>query len=94
MPVYEFIDSDGEVHEKYYPMSEAPDLGELVNIDGVMCKRIISCGQACKDFKPYVAYSKPKGLPGCPVDPKTGHSVITSRAEERRIAKLRGEQWG
>ncbi len=42
MPTYEFLNPDGEVVEAYFHMSEAPRVGETVDIDGTPCERIFS----------------------------------------------------
>ena len=42
MPTYEFMTKDGRVVESYYHMSEAPRVGEKVEIDGARVERIMS----------------------------------------------------
>lgn len=94
MPVYEFIDeSTDERVELFMPMSEAPSFGTVIEHEGRQLRRIHSDQQVREEFEPYVAYSKPPGLPGCPIDKKSGRSVITSRKQEREVAKRRGEVW-
>ena len=95
MPLYEFVSEDGDYIERLYPMSKVPSLGTKITVDGTVYRRCISVGrtQVRKEFKPYVCVSKPKGLPGCKTDPKTGRSIIETRKQEIEIGKRRGEEW-
>ena len=91
---YEFKAKDGEVIDRQYPMSEAPELGTKIKVEGKVFVRMISTDiEVVEEFIPYVARSKPKGLPGCRVDKKSGHSVIENKKQEREIARVRGEVW-
>ena len=90
--IYEFQSDDGEVIERMFSMANAPDLGKKIVVKGKTYKRVLSGAiELIREFKPYVCYSKPKGLPGCRTDTKTGRSVIESKSQEREIARARGE---
>jgi len=94
--LYEFIDTDsGKLVELEFRMMDAPSIGDTIRRDGRNLRRLVPSlsPEIRREFKPYVAISKPKGMPGCPVDKKTGRSVITSREMERNVARQRGEEW-
>jgi hypothetical protein len=92
--MYEFASRDGEVVTQFHPISDPPPLGKRIVIGGKVFRRVVSASQqVVKPFKPYVAYSKPGGLPGCRVDPRSGRSIIETASQERAVAKSRGEEW-
>ena len=84
--LYEFITNSGDVLEADFPMSNAPDVGQVVEIDGVKATRILSVPAEvrCDNWKPYASDRLPKGLPGCRHD-KSGRPIIETRGQEREV---------
>ena len=90
MPMYEFQTPDGDVVEKFIPMKDAPDFGEVVDVDGVPCKRIASPSAVSRPtWTPYVSSRLPKNLPGFECT-KSGKPIISSQAVERNAASKLG----
>lgn len=42
MPIYEFISEDGQWHEEFFPMGEAPSIGEAIERCDVRFVRVVS----------------------------------------------------
>ena len=93
MPVVEYkSEDDGKIIEQFFhSMKSAPGAIWKGSRRFVRCI-VPSRTQSISSFRPYVAYSKPRGLPGCKQRPD-GRSVIETRAQEREVAKARGEEW-
>jgi len=93
MATYVFQAEDGEVFEKEASMKSKWATRTQVTRKGKVFTRVISGGIiAGEAFKEYESMTVPKGMPGCPVNPKTGRTIITSRAEEKRIAEFQTGQ--
>lgn len=93
LPIVEYkAEDNGQVIERFFhSMKKAP----RAVWDGPrrFARCVISTSMQIRTgFKPYVAYSKPRNLPGTKTLPN-GRSVIETRAQEREIAKVRGEVW-
>ncbi|MCC7407413.1 MAG: hypothetical protein IT442_05040 [Phycisphaeraceae bacterium] len=88
---YEFRATDGAVVEKDFPMSQAPDLGQVVEIDGLPCVRIVSVPAQVRGdpWKPYVSHRLPRGIKGVRADAH-GRPIIETRAQERNVAAALG----
>lgn len=89
--IYEFMDDNGRIIEHQMPMSEAPDLGQVVEVDDpdggkIMATRILSNPGAVRgdNWKPYISMRLPRNLQGVPCTP-SGKPIVTSRAQEREI---------
>ena len=93
--LYQFQSDDGEVIERDYRMSNAPELGQKVTVNGKAYHRILSLpasvGLAEYDENDYPRVSRalPKFTKGCPLNEK-GQPVILNKAHERRILKQEG----
>ena len=92
MPNYLFVNqSDGSKVEAYYPVDDAPRIGDLVEIQEEVCRRIATfnldvAGIARKTHKyPYLCKSLPRNLRGCECN-NMGQPVIKSQAHERNVA--------
>ena len=92
MPNYLFVNqSDGTKVEAYFPVEDAPRIGDLVEIKDEVCRRIASfkidvAGIARKTHQyPYVSKSLPRNLRGCETNQK-GQPIIKSQAHERNVA--------
>tara|TARA_R100000808_G_scaffold22508_1_gene48984 strand:+ start:8740 stop:9042 length:303 start_codon:yes stop_codon:yes gene_type:complete len=92
MPNYLFVNqSDGTKVEAYFPVEDAPRIGDLVEIKDEVCRRIASfnldvAGIARKTHQyPYVSKSLPRNLRGCETNQK-GQPIIKSQAHERDVA--------
>ena len=93
MPLYPFINADGDCSEFVFSMKDAPSIGATFTIDGTEWIRVAS------DFTvdpgtnryqyPYVSNALPRNLEGCPKT-KKGKPVIMSRRHERNIAARHG----
>ena len=76
MPMYEFIDGDGNIREAFFKVSETPDIGQTVNIDGITCRRVIS--SPCGGYVPAGDHARfSRGL-GC---------WVKNRAHEKDLQK-------
>lgn len=82
---------DGRVLEKSYPAAQAPDLGQVVEIDGVRATRILSAPAAVRadNWKPYVSTRLPRNLEGVRCTP-SGKPIVETRAQERNICSRFG----
>ena len=90
MPLYEFINPDGAIVEKFYVSTACPDIGQWVIIDGVKCQRIISTSiQAEPPFRPYITRQVQKNYPGYECDDQ-GRVRVRSRQEEQKLAQEAG----
>lgn len=88
---YEFQREDGAIVEADFPMSQAPDLGQVVLLGGIPCTRICSVPAAVRgdNWKPYASHRLPRNLKGCKCD-ATGKPIVESRTQEREIAAKLG----
>jgi len=60
MPLYDFVDADGEPLELYLPMAEAPELGSTTEIDGREVTRVVTPPRtAVRPDRHFVAWSQP-----------------------------------
>lgn len=96
--MYQFRSDDGDIIERNYPMAEAPDLGFAVVEKGKTYKRILSVDiQIEKEFKPYESIACTRGVEkfdsSIKVNKKTGRPIISSRAQEKAVAKQLGLEW-
>ena len=90
MAVYQFRAADGEIVERVYPMSKAPDLGKKIKVRGKVFKRILSTGTGVQPvWKPYVSRRLPRHLKGIPCD-ASGKPIIGTQAIEREAAAVAG----
>lgn len=90
MATYVFVAEDGEVIEKKASMKSSIATRQKITRKGKVFFRRISGGvMAAPEFKPYVSCTVPKGMPGCPTDPKSGRTIIPDRATELRVAEQR-----
>lgn len=89
MPVYEFMDDEGELHEQFFFMQEAPRIGEAVTLDGgIAATRIASLPQQKQTWQPYTSNRLPRWMEGCHHTP-SGKPIIESQQQENEIkAKL------
>ena len=58
--IYEFEDKRGNKVELYYPISEAPKIGDIVNVDGTEYRRIPSMPSLRPDEKPVISHASPR----------------------------------
>ena len=58
--IYEFESAKGKRLELYYPMDEAPKIGEAVSVDGVEYRRIPSMPTVRPDEKPVISHASPR----------------------------------
>lgn len=49
MPIYSFRTEDGRELEHFFPMGQAPHLGQWTTIEGVECQRVIEPPQLAND---------------------------------------------
>ena len=90
MATYEFQAEDGEIVEVQASMNSPMSTRMKITRKGKVFLRVLAGNiQATPEFKEYESFTVPKGMPGCPVNPKTGRTIITSRAEEKRVAEQR-----
>lgn len=94
MAMYSFVADDGDEIELSYPMDKAPPIGSVIAVSGKEFRRVISRGlQVNSEFKPYKVYTKCPtiaGECGLKFDPKDKRPIIQNKAEERRVAKIKG----
>lgn len=94
MPEYEFQRGDGSIVTKFFGMTEAvPVLGEVVEIDGVACRRVFATrlriqGNPVKGRYPYEAHSINRKASGIRSWSKRGVPIIESRAHERNVCAM------
>ena len=94
--IYEFMDDAGRILEADFPMSEAPDLGAVVEIPDpdlnadqgalILATRILSGAPQVRgsNWKPYISERLPRHLEGVPCTPG-GKPIVSTRAQEREI---------
>lgn len=58
--IYEFQSKTGRHLELYYPMSEAPPIGSVIDVEGVEYTRIPSLPNVRPDEKPIISHSSPR----------------------------------
>ena len=58
--IYEFESKKGDRLELYYPMSEAPKIGDEVVVEGVAYRRVPSMPNVRPDEKPVISHSSPR----------------------------------
>lgn len=91
MPTYEFMDDDGQLHEEFMAMSEAPRIGESCTLaDGTPVTRIASLPESQRNnWQPYISSRLPRGIEGVNHTPQ-GKPIIESRSQEREVAARMG----
>lgn len=99
MPIYVFETECGQQVEKMFPVSDAPRIGDIIDIDGNKCRRVASfmldgAGIQRKTHQyPFVSNSLPKNLR---VDGEKvatdnrGRPIIRSQQHERNILRSIG----
>lgn len=58
--IYEFEDKKGNRLELYYPISEAPPIGSIVDVEGKEYRRIPSMPSLMPDEKPVISHASPR----------------------------------
>ena len=90
--MYLFSTNDGREVESYFPVDDAPKIGDTVEINGVQCTRkpsfvLDSAGINRKTHQyPYVSRALPRNMPGVESYDKQGRPVIKSQQHERNVA--------
>lgn len=85
MPIYEYVDDNGHIHEIVKSMKDADDLGTVIDHNGVLLKRVASgFMEPTSGWKPYVSSCLPRNLPDCECTP-VGKPIIKNREQERNI---------
>lgn len=93
MPEYAMQSPSGEVRDFFYPMREAPSIGETVEIDGQTWTRLPSAAhigvEPARSRYPIESISLPPTVPGCKIS-KNGRPIIRSQEHARQIADTHG----
>jgi hypothetical protein len=94
--MYEFQLVGGtEVVERHFRMSEAPDLGAPLVINGKTYRRIVSIPQIDADVQnrvhgyPHVSHTLPRNVGDCEHDSR-GRPIIRSRLHEKEVCAQTG----
>lgn len=86
MPVYEYMNQDGERVEIACPMERSIPIGESVRINGETLTRIASLPQVKPDhWQPYISRRLPRNLPGHKCN-AVGQPIIETKGQERNAA--------
>lgn len=92
--IYEFESKSGQRLELYYPISEAPPIGTVVNVEGEDFVRIPSMPVVHQDDKPVVSHASPRwhGMKEKKGGfyrnyTKDGKPIIGSRAERKQAQR-------
>lgn len=92
--MYEFQEVAGtRVVERFYSMAQAPDIGEIVLIEGMPFRRIISSPQVDVKVFDHVAINLPKWCKGAPHYTDNGCPAFQSQREVQEFAKREGMRW-
>jgi hypothetical protein len=92
MPLYLFKSETGEQIEKFYSMTDAPKIGDTVEIDGVLCTRVPSfqlseeINTVCNKY-PYTSMKHGAFMAGAKHD-KQGRAIIESRNHEKKFMAI------
>lgn len=95
MPIYTYIDEDGNEIDLMKPVSKMDPIGTVIEHEGrkltrVFCGSIDAAGIARKTWGyPRASEQLPRGLSGCKHDAK-GRPIITSRKHERELTARHG----
>jgi len=92
--MYDFETPTGEVVEHFFSMANAPKIGEVVEIDGVRCTRLMSdCQTSVRaDIQPFVSRTLPPNDPRAPRHDKKGRAMFANQREVNEyIAKTEGQ---
>ena len=82
MPEYSFERPNGEQVTLFYHMSEAPEAGSVVDIDGEPCVRTFSRVQTmCKPEVAFVSHQLARHHPDAPGTDDKGRPVFTNKQE-------------
>ena len=90
MPEYEFQLGDGRVICEYFPMADAPGIGEVVEIRGQPATRILSQIRQTNRSYGHTAHSLPPWDPRAPRHDEDGQPVFTSKKEIDEYAAKSG----
>ena len=94
MPMYDFETPTGETVEHFFPMAEAPKIGQTVDIDGVACTRLMSdCQMSVSEtIGPFVSRTLPRNDPRAPRHDKDGRPMFATKREVTEyVAKTEGQ---
>lgn len=96
MPLYAFVDENGNEHELFYNSSDVPSIGSTVEGDGKVLTRVASfildtAGIERKTHKyPYVSRALSRNLEGVGSYDGQGRPIIKSQSHERDVAARHG----
>jgi len=82
MPEYKFERPDGSTTLQYYSMAECPPLGEKVEIEGILCTRVLGRLQIDAKADTHItAHSLPRNHPDAPRVDSSGRPCFTNKQE-------------
>lgn len=88
MPVYEFVEEGtGQPVEAFLPMAEAPEFGQVIELDGRKLRRVVSLPQPPCIDKGFVSRQPAKWHPDAPAHDEKGHAVFANRQQAREFCK-------
>lgn len=98
MPTYEAVSLDGTKFTEFFcTMSRAPKVGEMINIDGIDYKRVLSVPTLATlaiatsaHGYPYVSHSMPQLPPEMAKSTSDGFAIVRSEQHERELCKATG----
>lgn len=98
--LYQFQADDGEVIERNYSMKEAPELGQAIEVDGKVFRRILSMpasaglGEYDGNDYPRVSHAMPRFLEGAEHVTEPGKNygkvIIESAQQARELCRRHG----
>lgn len=93
MPIYEFEAKDGEIHEEFFPMEDAPALGSWITRAKKRYQRIPTPWRAkARKTRHFAAMSMDPWEPGAPRYDKDGAPCFTSQREvDEFVARSEGK---
>jgi hypothetical protein len=94
MPEYEFFDEDGNHETVFFPMSQAPAIGELVEHEGRVLRRVASMPGVNMGFRPFASYSLPKNDPNAREFDSAGRPCFNTERSVREFMARNNDKPG